>query len=192
MSKKNLIERYPNTIAQLFASLALAVSFASLYITWSQIPESTDDIVKIIKNEAEFARTRNLEAIVDLFSDDAVILEAGYSYNYRFGKLRTTRQWRGKKDIRDRYEELNKNVTFIALDHTYIDVKLHPSGGSAIATSSTQGSFRRNDQEVRPINTFDGDRWEFIKVNNKWKISSFSFDRPPISDPFSGHIGSLR
>jgi hypothetical protein len=190
VSKRNWIERYHQAATQFVSLLALAVSFASAYFTWSQLPEDPNNIVQIVNREAEFARTKNLEAVVELFTEDAVIRDSGYSYNYR--NFRSVRQWHGREQIRQRYEELNKNVEFETLNHVDVFVVFDPYGGMASATSSTQGTFRRGNQEVKPITTFDGDRWTFVRIDNKWKIKSFTFHRPPISDSFSGHIGSLR
>lgn len=169
------IENYPVFFPFLISILALLVSIGSfLYSYMAQNPDDTP-IRKLIEKEAELAKNHNVDEVVNLFTDDAVIRDFGDSINKTSDTSKTFQEWGGKEKIRERYEEIKKHAIFTYLYHKDINIEFQNHGTHASATSSTAGKMRWDNGSEYPISTKKGELWSFEKSNNEWKISYVDF-----------------
>ena len=117
-------------------------------------------IQQVIHDEAAAALRADIDKALSLYTDDAVVRDAG-----------SEQSWHGLQQIRDRYSELPQ---FTKLDHVDIQVILEPGGNSASAVASTSGEMLTNGV-VTPVSSFLGEYWTFKKVEGTWRIETFTY-----------------
>jgi len=119
----------------------------------------------IINQEAVLAKDHNVDEMISLYTDDAILRDAAG------GNRDLERVWRGNQ-IEDRYKNLGD---FTYLRHEYIDITVNSDGQYARAYSDTVGEYV-SDGKSYLISNNKGEQWTFKKVNGKWMISYFTFN----------------
>lgn len=157
--------------SRLFAAIAGAllggiIGLIPSFVMWHQQGDESrqeDSIQQLVNKEAECVLKRDLDGVLSLFAEDAVVFDAGKG-----------EKWVGKSSIRVRYMNLEQ---FSYLKHGEIRVQLGPGQERATAYSDTIGGYFREGKEVT-LSSYQGDKWTFRIVNGEWKIDTFSYGLP--------------
>ncbi|MBC7224206.1 MAG: nuclear transport factor 2 family protein [Anaerolineae bacterium] len=145
---------------QLLVALALLLLLAGCRA-------GTDDraaILDLLRREAEGVVAQDLEALMALWAEDAVVTDAAHTPDNPADDL----VWRGRDAIRDRYV----HVVFPggAREAGPLDVRIEVRGERATAWATT-----RIGDEVAP----GGDRWTFVRRGGRWLLESLTYNLEP-------------
>lgn len=168
MQLTKFLRRHGSTIISL---VALVVSISSLV---QSRPPDPIPIVRLIDEEARLAREKRVDDVVKLYMADAAIRDAGRPAEPN-QPFRESIIWEGITEIRRRYEDQSRDVTYAALEHIDAVVTFDPSGHIARAVSSTEGTFSFKGGPLTRISTVGGDEWTFQYTAGGWKVKTFSY-----------------
>lgn len=146
--------------AWLLAALALPFLLASC-------GGGVDDrsaILDLLQREARGVVAQDLDALMALWAEDALVIDAAYTPDDPSDDL----VWRGRDAIRDRYV----HVVFPggAQKAGPLDVRIEVQGDRATAWATT-----RIGDEVSP----GGDRWTFVRRGGRWFLESLTYNLEP-------------
>ena len=153
-------------ISAVVAVIALVVNVAyPLYIypaIWNSA-SGEDRIRQIIGLEATYVVQGQIDKVITLYADQAVVKDAGNQI-----------MWTGNAQISNRYNSL---PVFTFLKHDAVDIVFNSDLTYARATASTFGTYLSNGTQVN-ISGDQSERWSFERINGDWKITSFTYNLP--------------
>lgn len=145
--------------------LLLVVLALSLLLTGCRA--GADDraaILDLLHREAKGVVTQDLEALMALWAEDAVVTDAAHTPDDPTDDL----VWRGRDAIRDRYVHLV--FPGGAKEAGPLDVQITLQADRATAWATT-----RIGDEVAP----GGDRWTFVRRGGRWLLESLTYNLEP-------------
>lgn len=146
--------------AWLLAALALPFLLASC----GGGVDDRSTILSLLQQEAQGVVTQDLDALMALWAEDALVTDAAHTPDDPSDDL----VWRGRDAIRDRYV----HVVFPggAKEAGPLDVRIEVQGDRATAWATT-----RIGDEVAP----GGDRWTFVRRGGRWLLKSLTYNLEP-------------
>lgn len=171
-------EDHPVLLAFIPAAIATIISLQALSISKKLVPADTTPLEEIVRKEATLTKDGNVSEVVELFTDDAVIIDEG------FLDLSGTPQHQvvayiGIDRIRERYTSLKQHAKFSELVHHDVNALYLGSGNTANATSSTYAVYTWDNEKKLEINTIKGESWSFVLINSEWKVKDLRLNMPP-------------
>jgi hypothetical protein len=147
----------------LIAFFALIMSILSFVLTLRYLPPSPEPILQIMQREASAVVLPHpdVDLAVGLYDEDAVIKS-----------VNPLVIWKGKVEIRKRYEQLPK---FVSLAHTAPTVTFSHDGKHARVQAGTTGVIKELSGASRLISSVKGEQWTFRKTGGVWKIVDFTY-----------------
>jgi hypothetical protein len=134
-------------------------------------PPPTSVVTSLMDQEAQAALTHDLGIVSKIFSPNAVVVD-DLCQSPNLSKF-----WHGLQEIQDRYDKL---PTYISLQHVNSIVTWIPddsSAAKATATAETDGVYVNSSGKRIFIRGYE--LWTFAKIDGKWLITSFAYDRCP-------------
>lgn len=149
----------------LFISIALAIFLLPLFFQMDKnfCVDGFDQLVALIKNEEQAVLTKNLSTIKEIYTPESVVTNAETkqsSQAYTFYSLKFA------------------DLDYCSATHGHFEtVDFSPT--EVTLTTSSQGTWGQKGKGCTEIynNPPGSDQWNFIKVDGKWKIQSFEFNK---------------
>ncbi len=163
--KKDVLIPIVTSVAATVITLLLAYAAGQIYNNYFSDEKAIRDL---IDREAIYAQGHNVDGVLSLYVDDAIVRDAAG------GDRDRETVWRGKGMIEDRYEKLPE---FVYLSHKMIDISLCDDGSYARANSDTVGQYKSGDK-ILSISNDRSEEWVFEKIGGKWKIEYFTYNLP--------------
>lgn len=137
--------------------------------TSTPLPPSWTGIKTVIDVETTATANRDLESVLSLYADNAVVIEPS-----------TGTWWNGKDEIRSRYSDIFARHRFLENIHQLTDLKLEPPDNPTTATAKVRQ--RATIQDVTDGSVTRGawtqEYWFFARIDNTWKITRFIYGMP--------------
>ena len=160
--------------AVVISIIGLSIGVFNLYRSEQALQEANNLIAdettirQIINQEAIFSLNGQATNATSLYADNATITDA-HGGNYTAVEI-----WSGKEAILKRYSVLPK---FDALQHANPVVMFGMDKTCARAIADTIGTYENAGTKIN-INSNQGEKWAFQKINGDWKILSFTYNLP--------------
>jgi len=142
-------------------------------ISHQLINNSPEVLVKArIFMEEESALSKNIDQALALWAPDGVLRDANYTPN----DPSDDRVWRGRGEIRERYQREYALRSYVSLHHTDISTVFEES--NAVIINDLSADLIMNGKKQR-VFLSKGDRWVFRLIKGEWKIVELTVNRTP-------------
>jgi len=159
----------PTVIYKVVTPTPLPTPIPTLAPTPTPLPKLWTEIKAVIDAETEATRNRDLESVLSLYVDNAVVID-----------LSAGTRWNSKNEIRSRYSDIFARYRFLENIHQLTDLKLEPPDNPTNATAKVRQRARIQDVTNGGVTetTWTQEYWFFTKIDNAWKITRFIYSIP--------------